>query len=192
VREVIETTTTSLPSQRLMAAEEVIIDLSQPPVPPASTDQVRTRPRVMLVASNGGHLAQLVGLRAWWTARERVWVSFDLPDARSKLAGEEVIWAHWPTTRNIANLIRNLGLAMRVVRKDRPDVMVSTGAGVALPFFLVARMLRIPTVYIEVYDRVNSRTLSGRLCRPLSTKFLVQWPEQELLYAGSTMVGPLL
>jgi Oligosaccharide biosynthesis protein Alg14 like len=158
----------------------------------AANEPVRTRPRVMFVASNGGHLGQLMGLRAWWEGRERVWVSFDRPDARSKLEGEEVIWAHWPTTRNLWNLLRNYVLAMRVIRRDRPDVVVSTGAGVAVPFFLAARMHRIPTVFIEVYDRLDSRTLTGRLCRPVSTQFLVQWPEQEQLYPGSTMVGPLL
>lgn len=178
-------------------APDFIIDLDAPPetdVPRQVTapSQVRTRPRVMFVASNGGHLAQLLGLRSWWSGRDRVWVSFDKPDARSKLEGEEVIWAHWPTTRNLPNLIRNFGLAVRVMYRDRPDVVVSTGAGVALPFFLAARFRRVPTVFIEVYDRLDSRSLSGRLCRPLSTEFLVQWPEQEELYPGSTMVGPLM
>jgi len=56
----------------------------------------------------------------------------------------------------------------------------------------LARLLRIPTVYVEVFDRIDSRTLTGRLCRPLSTKFLVQWPEQQELYRGSTLIGPLL
>jgi UDP-N-acetylglucosamine:LPS N-acetylglucosamine transferase len=133
-----------------------------------------------------------MGLRSWWEGRERVWVSFDKPDARSKLDGEDVIWAYWPTTRNLRNLARNLVLAIRHVRRVQPDVIVSTGAGVALPFFVVARLRRIPTVFIEVYDRIDSRTLSGRLCRPLSTEFLVQWPEQASLYPGSTVVGPLL
>lgn len=149
-------------------------------------------PRIMFVASNGGHLAQLLALRSWWVGRERTWVSFDKPDARSKLVGEDVVWAHWPTTRNIPNLLRNFVLAVRTIARQRPDVVVSTGAGVALPFFLAARLCRIPTVYIEVYDRMDSRTLSGRLCRPFSSTFLVQWPEQEQLYRGSTMVGPLL
>jgi UDP-N-acetylglucosamine:LPS N-acetylglucosamine transferase len=148
--------------------------------------------KVMFVASNGGHLAQLLALRSWWKDRDRSWVCFDLPDARSQLKGERTVWAHWPATRNVPNLFRNLILAARTIRRERPDVVVSTGAAVAYPFFMVARLMRIPTVYIEVYDRLDSRTLSGRLCRPLSTHFLVQWPEQEALYPGSTMVGPLL
>jgi UDP-N-acetylglucosamine:LPS N-acetylglucosamine transferase len=178
-------------------APDFVIDLDGPrdtSVPRQTTapSQVRTRPRVMFVASNGGHLAQLLGLRSWWAGRERVWVSFDKADARSQLEGEEVIWAHWPTTRNLPNLARNFWLALRVLGRDRPDVLVSTGAGVALPFFIAARLRRIPTVFIEVYDRMDSRSLSGRLCRPFATEFLVQWPEQEKFYPGSTMVGPLM
>ncbi|HTR71120.1 MAG TPA: UDP-N-acetylglucosamine--LPS N-acetylglucosamine transferase [Mycobacteriales bacterium] len=152
----------------------------------------RVRPRVMFVASNGGHLAQLMGLRSWWVERERVWVSFDKPDARSRLEGEEVVWAHWPTTRNLPNLLRNFVLACGAIRRSRPDIVVSTGAAVALPFFLAARLRRLPTVYIEVYDRMDTRTMSGRLCKPLATEFLVQWPEQEEIYPGATHVGPLL
>ncbi len=150
-----------------------------------------TARRVLFVSSSGGHLSQLLQLRPWWTYHERQWVTFDLPDARSKLQGEILIPAHHPTTRNVKNLLRNLPLALSVIRRFRPDVIISNGAGVAVPFFLVGRLLRVPTVYLEVYDRIDSRTLSGKLCAPLATRFLVQWPEQQALYEGSALVGPL-
>ena len=147
--------------------------------------------RVLFVSSSGGHLSQLLQLRPWWTYHERQWVTFDLPDARSKLQGEILIPAHHPTTRNVKNLLRNLPLAVSVIRRFRPDVIVSNGAGVALPFFVIGRLFRVPTVYLEVYDRIDSRTLSGKLCAPLASRFLVQWPEQQVLYPGSALVGPL-
>ncbi len=146
---------------------------------------------MLFVSSSGGHLSQLLQLRPWWENHERCWVTFDLPDARSKLVGEELIPAHHPTTRNVVNVARNATLALSVVGDYRPDVVISNGAGVALPFFAVARARGIPTVYLEVYDRVGSRTLTGRLCRPLSSRFLVQWPEQQALYADSTLIGPV-
>jgi hypothetical protein len=62
---------------------------------------------------------------------------------------------------------------------------------VAFPFFIVARLLRIPTVYLEVYDRIDSPTLTGRLCRPLSSLFLVQWEEQCRFYPGARVIGGL-
>ena len=60
--------------------------------------------------------------------------------------------------------------------------MVSTGAAVAFPFFIVAKVMRVPTVYIEVYDRLDSPTLTGRLCRPITDLFCVQWEEQTRFY----------
>lgn len=148
---------------------------------------------MLLVASSGGHLAHLLRLEPWWREHRRTWVTFGTADARSLLRDEDdVVWAHHPTTRNLPNLLRNTALAVRVVRRTRPDLVVSSGAGVALPFFVTARLLRIPTVYVEVVDRIDSRTLTGRLCRPFSTRFLVQWPSQARLYRGAIEIGPLL
>src|ERR687896_988157 len=89
--------------------------------------------KVALVCSSGGHLAQLHRLEPWWRRHDRTWVTFRTPDAESLLAGQEiVVWAHHPTTRSIPNLLRNLRLAWRVLRRDRPDLGVSDGAGVGL------------------------------------------------------------
>ncbi len=150
------------------------------------------RPHVLLVASTGGHLAQILVLRPWWEQYQRTWVTFDKADARSTLEGEDVVHAFHPTTRNAGNALRNLRLAHRVLRERRPDLVVSTGAGVAVPFFAIARSLGIATIYLEVYDRVDSATLTGRLCRPFATAFCVQWPDQLRRYAGAEVVGRLL
>ena len=156
-------------------------------------DGVRDRPsRVLFVGSSGGHLAQLLALKPWWAGRERHWVTFPTTDARSQLDGEPVTWAYHPTTRHLGNLLRNSLLALRVMRRERPEVVVSTGAGVALPFFVLARLTRTRTVYVEVYDRLDTRTLTARLCRPFTDLFCVQWEEQRALYPGSVVIGPLL
>ena len=149
-------------------------------------------PPLLFVASSGGHLAQLLALEPWYQGRARHWVSFDTPDAVSLLRGESVTWAHHPTTRNLRNLFRNLFLAARLVRRRRAGALITTGAGVALPFVLMAWLLRIPTVYIEVYDRIDTPTLTARLCRPLLSAMLVQWEEQRRFYPEATVVGQLI
>lgn len=151
------------------------------------------RERILLVGSSGGHLAQLMSLRPWWSAHERAWVTFPTEDAKSNLEAEsDVSWAYSPTTRNIPNLLRNARLAYLVIRRFRPTVVVSTGAGSAFPFFVTARALGIATVYIEVFDRVESPTLTGRLCRPFSDLMLVQWRDQLGLYRDAQLLGRLL
>ena len=149
--------------------------------------------RILLVGSSGGHLAQLMSLEPWWRERERAWVTFDTPDALGLLATEsDVTWAYRPTTRNIPNLIRNSGQALRTLWRVRPTTVVSTGAAVAVPYFVIARLAGIRTVFIEVFDRVETPTLTGRLIRPFTDLMLVQWPEQQSLYDGAIAVGPLL
>ena len=147
---------------------------------------------VLLVSTQGGHLAQLLALRDWWSRRDHMWVCPDTPDVVDRLAGERVIRSYSPTTRNVANLMRNVALAVRVLRRERPSLVLSAGAGVAVPFFAVAWMLRIPTVFIEVYDRVDTPTMSGRLCGPFTTRRIVQWQSQLAFYPDARLVGPLL
>jgi UDP-N-acetylglucosamine:LPS N-acetylglucosamine transferase len=146
----------------------------------------------MLVASAGGHLAQLRVLETWWRKHDRVWVTFDKADALSTLVGENVVFAYHPTTRNLPNLLRNFALAARVISRSKPDLIISTGAGVAFPFFVIGRLRRIPSVYLEVFDRIDSITMTGRLCRPLATAVLVQWPEQLERLPGAELVGTVL
>lgn len=149
-------------------------------------------PRVLMVGSSGGHLAQLYALQEWWRQADRLWVTFDTPDARALLPGEHAVWGYHPTTRNVLNLLRNLWLSWRVLRDWRPDLIVSTGAGVAVPFFLLGRFYGAGTCYVEVYDRIDAPTLTGRLCRPLSDLFLLQWKEQAAWYPQGQVIGRLL
>lgn len=147
---------------------------------------------ILFVCSSGGHLAQLLSLREWWGQLNRRWVTFDTADAVSQLEGEDVVWAHHPTTRNFPNLTKNGRLAWQALSDRRPDIVVSTGAAVAAPFFVIAASLGIPTIYVEVIDRVDSLTVTGKFCRLLSTAFCVQLPEQLQLVPDARLIGPLL
>ncbi len=168
-------------------------DRQHVPHHPQSRGQAPLWPvEVLLVCSSGGHLAQLHELKPWWQERSRHWVTFRTQDAVELLAGEPVSWAHHPTTRNLPNLLRNAVVAAGVLRRTRPQVVVSTGAGVALPFFVLARLLRVPTVFIEVYDRLDGPTLTARLCSPFTTVSCAQWPEQRAFMPDADVIGPLL
>jgi UDP-N-acetylglucosamine:LPS N-acetylglucosamine transferase len=141
------------------------------------------------VASAGGHLLQLLQLREEWPLGDRQWVTFDKTDARSLLIGETVWFAHHPTNRNIPNLLRNLVLAFRLIRRLRPRAIVTTGAGVAVPFCYVGRLFRARVIYIESFARISNPSLTARLVYPVATSFFVQWPEllqyfNRALYAG--------
>src|SRR5699024_3276351 len=142
----------------LTATPAPAADPTAAPLDTAPTSTVAGTPRLLLVASTGGHLTQLMALRPWWENYERAWVTFDNQHARSALTGEDIIHAHSPTTRTIPSALRSLALARRTLDALRPRLVVSTGAGVAVPFFALAHLRGIRTLYIEVIDRIRSRT----------------------------------
>jgi beta-1,4-N-acetylglucosaminyltransferase len=135
------------------------------------------RADLLLVCSSGGHLQQMLALRDAWSAYSHVWVTFDKSDARSLLHGERVIFAYWPTNRSIKNLFRNVVVARRTLRTVRPKVVLSTGAGVVVPFAWLARLRRIRVVYIESFTRIAEPSLTCRLVAPVADRVYAQWPE---------------
>jgi UDP-N-acetylglucosamine:LPS N-acetylglucosamine transferase len=153
---------------------------------------VRQPVAVLLVCSTGGHLLQLVSLQRAWEGYPRAWVTFDKSDARSLLEDEDVIFAYGPTGRSIKNLVRNLILAGRVIRGLRPRVIVTTGAGVAVPFVWIGYVLGSRIVYVESLTRISGPSLSLRLVRPLADRLYVQWPQLHATLRGSRYVGNVL
>jgi beta-1,4-N-acetylglucosaminyltransferase len=149
--------------------------------------------RLLLIASSGGHIYELFCLREFWQDKERAWVSFPTADAKHLLQDEaEVHWAAYPTVRNVPNLLRNLALANRILGSRRPDLILTTGAGVAVPFLWLAWLRRIPTVYVESITRITELSLTARLVKPFATRMLVQWPELAERYPGVEHHGGIM
>jgi beta-1,4-N-acetylglucosaminyltransferase len=148
--------------------------------------------KVLLVCSPGGHLQQMLALEPAWRDMDRAWVTLEGADVGYLLADEEVTIGHGPTNRSLRALARNLGLAWRLLRKQRPDAILSTGAGLAVPFFIVGKLLGIRLVYVESVTRSETISLSGKLIYPLASRFFVQWPglaeqRRRAEYAGAVL-----
>ena len=131
--------------------------------------------KICLVCSSGGHLFQLFLLKKFWINKNRFWVSFPTTDAKHILKAEKVQWAYFPTNRNVKNLFKNIYLANKLIRKERPSMLISTGAGIAVPFIIIAKFYKVKTIYIESITRNEELSLSGNLVLPFANKFFVQW-----------------
>ncbi|MCE0486005.1 glycosyltransferase family protein [Ornithinimicrobium sediminis] len=148
--------------------------------------------KLLIVCSSGGHLAQMWALKPFWEKHERVWVTLPTDDAVARLVGETVVEAHYPTVRSLRNLVRNTFLAHEVLCLVRPDVILSTGAAAAVPFFAQAGAFGAVTVHLEPVDRIRRLSLSGRLLYPFADHFFVQWPELAAQLPESEHVGVVL
>ena len=147
----------------------------------------------MLIVSSGGHIYEMFCLRNFWEDKDRFWVTFPTADAKYLLREEkEVYWAAYPTVRNVPNLLRNLWLAQKLLRKHKPSMILTTGSGVAAPFIWLARLRGIPSVFVESITRITEISLTGRISKPFATKLLVQWPELLTKYRGTEYHGRIV
>ena len=78
-----------------------------------------------------------------------------------------------------------------MLRKERPDLIISSGAAVAVPFFLIGKLLGTKLVYVEVFDRVDKPTMTGRMLNGIADLFVVQWPEQLQVYTHAVDLGSI-
>ena len=130
--------------------------------------------KICLVSSVGGHLFQTYLLKKWWSQHNRIWVTHDMPDARYLLKNEKVIYAHGLRYRSVFVAMKNILLAARIYLTERPDIIFSMGAGIAPPFFWVAWLFGIKTIYIEPFDFIYEPSLTARLVSPIASVVLVQ------------------
>ncbi len=147
--------------------------------------------KVCLVGSSGGHLTHLYMLKPFWENQDRFWVTFDKKDARSLLEGERFYPCYYPSNRSIKALLINTGKAIKILRKEKPDLIISSGAAVAVPFFWVGKLFGAKTIYMEVFDRVDHSTITGKLVYPVADRFIVQWEEMRKIYPKAINLGSI-
>ena len=148
--------------------------------------------KIGLISSSGGHFAELLSLNSLWSKYNHFWVSFLSCDTRHLLKNKVFYHGYHPTNRNVLNFFRNLILAYKVILKEKPAVLISTGAGICVPFFLLGKLFFIKTIYIESMARIQSLSLTGKLVYFLADIFIVQWPQLAASYKKAVYKGQVI
>lgn len=87
---------------------------------------------------------------------------------------------------------RNMIESLIILLKEKPDLVISTGADVALATCLLGKLMRKKLIYIESGGYVSSRSLTGRLVYPFADLFLVQWEPALKNFPKARYGGPLI
>ena len=130
-------------------------------------------------------------LKPFWQDKERFWVTFDKDDAKSLLKDEKMYPCYYPTNRNLKALIINTKLAWKLLKTEKPDLIISSGAAVAVPFFWIGKLFGAKLVYIEVFDRIDKPTMTGKMVYPITDKFIVEWEEMKKVYPRAINLGSI-
>lgn len=135
---------------------------------------------ICLTCSHGGHLNEMLQLTAAFEGHEVFYYCYDA-DTTRRLPDVYLV----PNmARNPVELVKNLWRAWRLFRKRRPDLIVSTGAEIAIPLFIVGKLMGCRLLYIECGAQVATPSGTGRIVSRFADAFLVQWPELLPAYHG--------
>jgi UDP-N-acetylglucosamine:LPS N-acetylglucosamine transferase len=151
-----------------------------------------SRLRVCLAASAGGHLNQLLRIADAWSGHDLVFVT-TLAIAAHELDRRGKTYVIGECNRNAPlDVTRVFARCHAIAAKERPDVVISTGAAPGLLMCLAAKLRGAKVIWIDSIANVEQLSLSGRLARPIADLFLAQWPEVADRYAGVEYVGSIV
>ena len=148
--------------------------------------------KILIVTSPGGHIFQTYLLKKWWQKHDRVWVTHDTVDVKYLLKNEKVIYSKYLKYRSLWSFIFQAWFAFRVLVQEKPNFVFSMGSGIAVPYFWLAKLFQIKTIFIEVYDFIDSPSLTARLIAPFTWKVLVQHKSLKNKIRGAIFQGSVI
>lgn len=147
--------------------------------------------RICFTASSGGHLEQMMMLYPMmkkhdsFILTEKTKYKFNSKDIKYY----DVIQINRREFLVLYKMIVLLIQTLIIFIKEKPDVIISTGALATVPMCLLAKLFNKKLIFIESFSKINSTTITGRLLYKYADLFLVQWEELKKFYPDATYGG---
>jgi UDP-N-acetylglucosamine:LPS N-acetylglucosamine transferase len=146
--------------------------------------------KICIVSSCGGHLTEVRQVRPAYEPYDHFYVLNKRITVPEDMAAKTVYFIRH-SERDLL-FFTNLLEAWRILRSERPHVILSTGAGPAVPFAVVGRLLGVKVLFIETLARIHAPSLTGRLMYRLSNRFFYQFETLASFFPRGECGGPLL
>ena len=151
-----------------------------------------TTQQICLAASAGGHLSQLLKLADSWEGGNVFFVT-TTQVVRDRLSVFGKVYVVGECNREYPlQVIKSLMRCLKVVFRERPDVVISTGAAAGCMVCFLGKLLGAKVVWIDSITNVEKISLSGRMVRYIADLFLVQWPELVERYKNVEYAGAVI
>jgi len=128
--------------------------------------------KICLACSAGGHLMQLLQLEDLWKDYEYFYLTFK---SGSFLSLTRKTYYIKNPKRNPLLFLLTFIQSLAIFLIERPQVVITTGAGVAVPVSLISKFFRKKLIFIESFSRVKNPSPTGKLLYFFADVFLVQW-----------------
>lgn len=157
--------------------------------------QLDKRKKVLFISSLGGHLTQLLQLKPlfmeydYHIITEKSIITKDL-SKQYKMSFLAYGARNYPF-KYIFKFSYNIIKSFFYFLRERPDVVVTTGAHTAVPICYIAKLFQKKVIFIESFAKTSTPTISGKLVYPIADLFIVQWHDMKKHYPKAIYGGSI-
>ena len=141
----------------------------------APRNELEFPPRVLAVSSGGGHWVQLLRIKAAFENCDVTFVSVH-ESYRAQVADHKFYVVSDANRWNLLGLIKSACRLIWIMLKEKPDVVISTGAAPGYLALQFGRILGARTVWLDSIANIERLSLSGRIVSHCADLWLTQWP----------------
>ncbi|MGP1909971.1 PssD/Cps14F family polysaccharide biosynthesis glycosyltransferase [Metabacillus sp. JX24] len=145
---------------------------------------------MLIASSTGGHFTQVNKIAAVLDDKDIIYLVEKHP---SVLQRDNMYFLKMFNRKEniIKTMIINTKISFRVLRKTKPEYIISTGAGAVIPCMILGKLMGSKIIFIESFAKVKSPTLTGRIMYLIADRFYVQWPDMQKVYKKAIYRGGL-
>lgn len=145
--------------------------------------------KVLAVASVGGHWIELLRLNRTFDGMDLVFVSTNKGCA--SMVPQHKFYAVTDASRwNKFKLITSFFEVFKIVKSEKPDVIITTGAAPGLMALVAGRLMRTKTIWVDSIANVEELSLSGKIASKIGSRVYTQWPDLvqgNIIYSGNIL-----
>ena len=148
--------------------------------------------KICLAASAGGHLVQLLKVADCWQSYDRFFVTTSDAVAKKLSAQGNVFVVGESNRNNPFKMLMVLSKCISIIIKERPDVVLSTGAAHGCLLCLIGKLFGAKVVWLDSIANTEKLSFSGRIVRPFANLILTQWPGVAKKYKNVEFAGSVV
>lgn len=146
--------------------------------------------KICIVSSCGGHLTEVRTFKSAYQEYDHFYVLNDTIELPNDMVGRTHFIAH--SERDL-KLFINFFEALAILKREKPSLIISTGAGPIVPFAIIGKLFfKIKIVYIESIASIIRPSLSGKIMYRIADKFYFQWEDLKKFFPKGEFIGPLI
>lgn len=151
--------------------------------------------KIILICSDGGHLAQMLELEElfrqydYLIVTEKTLATLPLKEKYNMLFLKSRPEGSKRSLAFFYSLFLNTLLSLRLLFAHYPKAIITTGSHTAVPICLLGKLFKVKVIWILSFARISTRARSADVIYPIADRFIVQWESVQKLYPGSIYLG---